>query len=115
MLHSSAFVSFWHGGDIEANLLDSDDYKNLSSRWMKSIHEFLYAPEFTADVLKGESSPSLLGGISAKVRPTHQNDRNSMNLAQIPTLIRNSNTFQPRRTCERTPGRKKDALKRLDG
>ena len=53
MLPSSAFVSFWPGDDVEANLLDSDEYKNLSSRRMKSIQDFLYGSQFTTEVLKG--------------------------------------------------------------
>lgn len=53
MLPISAFVSFWPGDDVEANLLDSNDYKALSSRRMTSIQEFLRSAEFTSSVLKG--------------------------------------------------------------
>ena len=52
MLPSTAYITFWPGDDVEANLLENCEYKDLSSKRMQSAQTFLRGPQFTGSVLK---------------------------------------------------------------
>ena len=52
MLPLSSSLQFWPGDDVQKNLLEWNEYQNLSSSRMKSVQEFLHIPLFTSATLK---------------------------------------------------------------